>query len=90
MSSLSDITTKTRIPLYMVCSTLSLAVYGTVLYMNIMSSLNNSFTVQQAQDWLDDARTLNPSINWPRVPAKKVMTSVTNRPPVSVTAAIAR
>lgn len=64
------ITEKTKVPLAIVGSSVCLAIYGTILYARMMVALNGSLTVQQAQDWIDDARDKNPTITWPRIPAK--------------------
>ena len=67
----NEITPTTRVPLYLLGSFLGLAIYGTIGYCNIMAKLDTSMSVQQAQDWIDDARSLNPTINWPRLPSKR-------------------
>jgi len=60
-----------KMPLYMIGPALGLAVYGTILYSNLMGQLKESATVSQVQTWIDDARDANPNIKWPRLPSKQ-------------------
>ncbi len=65
------ITPEWRVPLYVVGSTVALAIYATIGYNNIQNKLDMAMTTQQAQDWIDNAREHNPAVNWPRLPPKK-------------------
>lgn len=76
----SIITPNTRVPIYVVLSAASLAIYGTILYMSIASKLDSAMTIQQEQEWIDNAREHNPSIYWPRLPDKH---QAENRPDYS-------
>jgi len=79
------ITPKTRVPLAIVSSSVGLAIYGTILYARMMAALNGALTIQQAQDWIDNAREKNPAIEWPRIPQKRDNISlyvVTNYSPI--------
>ena len=71
---MSNINEKTKIPFYLVCSTLSLAVYGTVLYEKLVYEIDRSLSIQQAQQWIDNSREVNrvafPGLIWPPIPPK--------------------
>jgi len=69
------ITPNTRVPIYVVGSVVVFAVYVTVLFAQINSKLDSALSVQQYQEWLDNAREKNPTINWPRLPDKRVVNS---------------
>jgi len=64
------ITPEWRVPLTVVGSMVALAVYATIGYANIMAKLGDAVTTRQAQEWIDNAREQNPSVKWPRLPAK--------------------
>ncbi len=72
------ITESWRVPLYTLGSAIVLAgtvsVYATLLYERVISRLDSidrgQMTVGQFQHWTDDARDLNPTVHWPRLPAK--------------------
>lgn len=65
------ITPEWRVPLYVVGSSVALAIYATIGYTNILNKLDAAMTTQQAQEWIDNAREHNPAVNWPRLPPKK-------------------
>ena len=65
---------KTKMPAAIVASTLTLAVYGTILYDRVCAKIDAAMTVTQAQEWIDDARDKNPQIYWPRLPEKHPVT----------------
>ena len=66
----NTITTSTKVPLAILVSTVSLAIYGTLLYAKLANKIDSSLSIGQAQQWIDDAREKNPGVNWPRIPAK--------------------
>ena len=78
------ITPKTRVPLAIVGSAIGLAIYGTILYSNVMNALDASFTIRQAQQWLDDAREANPAIKWPRIPGKNTASAYREPPNAAI------
>lgn len=65
------ITPEWRVPLTVVGSMVALAVYATIGYANIMAKLGEAVSTRQAQEWIDNAREQNPSVKWPRLPAKQ-------------------
>jgi len=67
------LTPKTKVPVYIVGSAVALAVYGTLLFAKLSEKLDGSVSQQQVQDWIDDAREKNPTVNWPRLPEKRTM-----------------
>ena len=75
----NTITNNTKIPLYLVVSTVSLAIYGTVLYEKLSYKIDQSLSIQQAQQWVDIAREVNrvsfPALVWPAIPAKQTAPS---------------
>lgn len=64
------ITPATRVPIYIVMSAIFLASLGTTEWFQLRSEVRGSLSVEQAQQWIDDARDLNPSIHWPRLPER--------------------
>ena len=70
-----EINEKTKVPVYVIGTAVALAVLMTSQWYVLKSEVekigDNSMTIQQGQDWIDDARDKNPSINWPRLPEKK-------------------
>ena len=66
-----EITPKTRVPIYVLGSAIGLAVYLTFWFASLSSKLDNAVTQDQVQQWIDDARERNPTVNWPRLPDKR-------------------
>ncbi len=65
-----SITPSSKVPIYVIASSVALAIYGTLLYASIVNRLSTTMTVNQFQHWKDDAAEMNPTIRFPRIPAK--------------------
>ena len=81
MSDKGTINEKTKLPLGFVVSIVGLAVLMSCQWMNLRATMatyhaenlqlyRDTLTQKQAQEWIDDARELNPTVKWPRIPAK--------------------
>ena len=81
MSDKGTITEKTRVPIGFVISIVGVAILVSCQWMNLRSTMEtyhrenvqmfqDSLSVKQAQEWIDDAREANPNVKWPRIPAK--------------------
>lgn len=73
------ITKDWKVPITIVVSVVSLAIYGTVLYDNtnykidrLSEKLDWCVSTGQFQEFIDNLRDSNPSIKVPRLPDKKV------------------
>ena len=67
------LTPKSKVPLYVVGSTILLTIVMTLQWADLRNRLDNSLTVQQAQDWIDQARDRNPTMNFPPIPPRRSM-----------------
>lgn len=76
------ITPEWRVPLYVVGSAVGLAVLMTAQWFNLKSEVRdlsaNALSVQQAQEWIDNAREQNQTtpVKWPRIPDKKPLSAL--------------
>ena len=71
------ITGEWNLPLYVVGSTIVLTVVMTAQWYDLRQRVDNSVTTQQAQEWIDNAREQNPTVRWPRLPAKQAQGIIT-------------
>ena len=70
------ITPEWRVPIYVVGSTVLLAVIMTLQWADLRNRVDASVSIQQAQEWIDNAREQNPAVKWPRLPAKHADTAI--------------
>lgn len=81
MSDKGTISERTRLPLGLVASLVGMTALLTVEWAAAMNRMDtyhrenmqfykDALTEKQAQEWIDNARELNPNVKWPRLPAK--------------------
>lgn len=71
----NTLTPNTKVPLYVVGSAIGLAVLLCLQWADIRHQLQDltkdAVTEKQMQEWIENAREVNPQVKWPRLPTKE-------------------